>query len=373
MKQIFGVSQINKYAKKLLEDDTILAGVFINGEVANLTLHKSGHMYFTLKDENASIKAILWKSDVEALPVIPKNGSQIIAFGRISLYERDGSFQFYAEFIEVRGEGTLQLAFKMLCEKLQKEGLFDNKKPIPMYPKCIAIITSPTGAALQDMIKTIRAKNTAVKITLAPALVQGELAANSLCDSLKSVIAWGKADIIIIGRGGGSSEDLSAFNNESLAREIANSPIPVISAVGHETDFTIADFVADFRAATPTAAAEKAVYDLQETKDILNTTMQDLKDTIRYTLYTHKNILNNIKNTILKTTKQRIYKERQSLEHQKTLLTSASPYTLFKRGYAVVLDENNNKIKELKQDMTVYLQMKNTKAKAIIKEVEYDI
>ena len=370
MKQVFSVSQINKYAKEYLENDSLLAGLFIDGEIANLILHKSGHMYFTLKDEKASIKSVLWRSNVQ---IIPKNGDKIIAFGKISLYERDGSFQFYAEFIEVQGEGTMQLAFKLLCEKLQKEGLFDNKRPIPAYPKCIAIITSPTGAALQDMIKTIRAKNTAVKITLAPALVQGELAPNSLCNALKSVIKWGLADTIIIGRGGGYSEDLSAFNNESLAREIANSPIPIISAVGHETDFTIADFAADFRAATPTAAAEMAVYDLQEARDILNNTIQDLKDTIRYTLDTHKNILDNLTNEILKTATRRKDKEKQSLEHQKALLETVSPYAVFKRGYAIVLDENDKKIKELRQDMTVYLQMANTKAKAVIKEVQYDI
>ncbi|MCL2528448.1 MAG: exodeoxyribonuclease VII large subunit, partial [Defluviitaleaceae bacterium] len=236
-KQVFTISQVNRYVKQMLEADALLSGLYIEGEISNFNAHSSGHMYFTLKDAAAALSSVMFSKSAEKLNFAPKNGQKVIVFGRLSMYEKSGQYQLYAEHMEPAGIGGLQLAFAQLIEKLQAQGLFDedHKKPIPAYPASVAVITSPTGAAVQDIIRVARERNPAIKLVIVPALVQGQDAAADLARALDDVNTWGMADVIIIGRGGGSIEDLWAFNEEITARAIAASNIPVISAVGHET------------------------------------------------------------------------------------------------------------------------------------------
>lgn len=267
--KVFTVGQINRYIKNLLENDIILSSLLVRGEISNFKAHSSGHLYFSLKDPSGAISCIMFRADAAALPFLPENGMQVIIYGHISLYERTGQYQLYAEIMEPVGIGALQAAFEQLKEKLAAEGLFDAdfKREIPNNPSCIAVITSPTGAAVRDIVHIVKRRDPSVKLVIVPTLVQGEAAAADIVRSLRLVNSWGKADVIILGRGGGSMEDLWCFNEEAVARAIFASEIPVISAVGHETDFTIADFTADLRAATPSAAAELATTPLEEKRD----------------------------------------------------------------------------------------------------------
>lgn len=244
-----------------LESDTLLAEVWIRGEISNFTHHSSGHMYFTLKDADSRIKSIMFASHNQRLPFIPKEGTRVIARGNVSVYERDGQYQFYATHMQPDGIGSLYLAFEQLKQKLEREGLFapERKSPLPRFPKVIGVVTSPTGAAVRDILTTLQRRYPQAAVVLYPVLVQGKGAAPSIVQAIERLNAMGEVDVLIVGRGGGSLEELWAFNEEVVARAIYESAIPIISAVGHETDFTIADFVADLRAATPTAAAELAV------------------------------------------------------------------------------------------------------------------
>lgn len=267
---IFSVSQLNNYVKGMLEKDPHLTSVYLVGEISNFTNHyKSGHFYMSLKDDNAVIKAVMFRSAASRVRFDVKNGLRVICRGRVSLYERDGSYQFYIDQMQPDGAGDLQLAFEQLTARLREEGLFDeaHKRTLPKYPSRVAVITSETGAAVQDIRNILSRRCPSVKMIMCPVLVQGEGAAPQLIDAVRRVNSAQCADVIIIGRGGGSLEDLWAFNDEGLARAIYASKIPVISAVGHETDFTICDFVADMRAPTPSAAAELAVPDRREVYD----------------------------------------------------------------------------------------------------------
>ncbi|MBO4433606.1 MAG: exodeoxyribonuclease VII large subunit, partial [Clostridia bacterium] len=259
------VKQLNTYVKNLLESDVHLTYLSVSGEISNFKNHySSGHWYFTLKDKDAQVRCVMFNSYASRVAFEVEDGAQVILKGRVSLYERDGQYQFYAEEILPLGEGDLALAFNRLKDKLQKEGLFDpeHKRPLVRFPGKIAVITSDTGAAVRDIINILSKRYPICDVLLCPVAVQGDLAAKSMIDALKIVYTRDDVDTIIIGRGGGSLEDLWAFNDESLARKIFESPIPVISAVGHETDFTICDFVADIRASTPSHAAELAVPDI---------------------------------------------------------------------------------------------------------------
>lgn len=261
------VSQLNRYVKSVLDGDPNLKNVFVAGEISNFKINSfSGHMYFTLKDENAAVKSVMFKSNVSRLRFLPQEGMMVICRGTVTMYERDGAYQLYVSDLQPDGEGAIALAFNQLKEKLGKEGLFDaeRKKPIPQFPQKIAVITSETGAAVHDMISVIGRRWPLAALVMCPVKVQGEGAAEQMCSALQYVNANTDCDVIIIGRGGGSAEDLWCFNDESLARCIAASKIAVISAVGHETDFTICDFAADLRAPTPSAAAELAVPDIGE-------------------------------------------------------------------------------------------------------------
>lgn len=261
-KRIITVSELNEYIKMVLENDELLMRVFVKGEISNFTNHyKTGHFYFSLKDEGGAVRAVMFRGSASKLKFVPENGMRVVVGGRVGVFPRDGQYQVYAETMEPDGVGALYVAYEQLKAKLEKEGLFDaaKKKPLPKIPTRIGIITSPTGAAIRDIINILGRRSPASKAVLYPALVQGEGAAPDLVRGIGYFNDAGNVDVIIIGRGGGSLEDLWAFNDETLARRVAASKIPVISAVGHETDFTLCDFAADRRAPTPSAAAELAV------------------------------------------------------------------------------------------------------------------
>lgn len=254
------------HIKRLLESNEALAGIWVRGEISNFKHHTSGHMYFTLKDEGACVRAVMFRRQNAGLTFAPGDGMKVVALGYISVYERDGQYQLYVEDMLPDGLGKLHLAFEQLKKKLEAEGLFDLrlKRPIPRLPRRVALITSPTGAAIRDMITVSRRRFPNVHLVVCPVMVQGPEAPPQICAAIDLVNRWGRADVIIVGRGGGSLEELWAFNDESVARAIRASAVPVISAVGHETDITIADLVADLRAPTPSAAAELAVPDKAE-------------------------------------------------------------------------------------------------------------
>lgn len=264
---VLSVSQLNRYIKMNFDADENLANIFISGEISNFTNHyRTGHLYFTLKDDSAAVRAVMFNSSAKRLKFMPEDGMKVIARGRVSVYEASGQYQLYVDDMQPDGVGALNLAYEQLKEKLQKEGLFSelHKKPLPPYPEKVGVITSPTGAAVRDIINVLGRRFPYAEIVFCPVLVQGDGAHLQLINAVNLFNSERAADVIIIGRGGGSIEDLWEFNDEGLARAVYNSEIPVISAVGHETDFTICDFVADMRAPTPSAAAELAVPDANE-------------------------------------------------------------------------------------------------------------
>lgn len=262
------VTQLNKYLKDRFDEDENLNAILVKGEISNFKNHYTGHLYFTLKDENSLIKCIMFKSYAEKLNFKPKDGMKVMVFGTVSVFERDGVYQIYAKSMMEDGMGDLHEQFEQLKAKLEKEGLFEqsHKKAIPLYPKVVGVLTSQTGAVIRDIINVSTRRNQNVYIRLLPVPVQGPGAAEQIADKIRIMNEKKLADVLIIGRGGGALEDLWPFNEEIVARAIYNSEIPIISAVGHETDFTIADFVADLRAPTPSAAAELAVPDIFEVK-----------------------------------------------------------------------------------------------------------
>jgi exodeoxyribonuclease VII large subunit len=263
------VTQLNKYLKDRFDEDENLNAILVKGEISNFKNHYTGHLYFTLKDENSLIKCIMFKSYAERLAFKPKDGMQVMVFGAVSVFERDGVYQIYAKSMLEDGMGDLHEKFEQLKAKLEKEGLFDesHKKKIPLYPKVVGVLTSQTGAVIRDIINVSTRRNPNVYIRLLPVPVQGSGSAEKIAEKIKLMNEKKLADVLIIGRGGGSLEDLWPFNEEIVARAIFESEIPIISAVGHETDFTIADFVADLRAPTPSAGAELAVPDIYELKN----------------------------------------------------------------------------------------------------------
>lgn len=363
--KVFSVGQINRYIKNLLENDFILNSLLVQGEISNFKAHSSGHWYFTLKDAAGAVACVIFRQNAEEIPFLPENGMQVILYGHISLYERTGQYQLYGEFLEPVGIGALQMAFEQMKEKLAAEGLFDAdyKREIPEGVSCIAVITSPTGAAVRDIIQIAKRRDPRVKIVLFPTLVQGENAAADIVRSLRLANEWGKADVIILGRGGGSMEDLWPFNEEDVARAIFASEIPVISAVGHETDYTIADFVSDLRAPTPSAAAELATAPLESSLAALEGLEGRLWRDVSAALADSRRRLEFLKEQpVLKRPLERIAGMRAGLEEQErsllreTLrqmerkenrlsaalarLESVSPFSVMKRGYAMILDED---------------------------------
>lgn len=352
------VTQLNKYVKSVLDSDRILSGIMVRGEISNFVRHyKSGHLYFSLKDETASIKSVMFRSHANSLSFQPDNGMSVIVSGSISLYERDGSYQFYITDIQPDGIGALYLAFEQLKETLSREGLLDpqRKKPLPTYPQRIGVVTSEGAAALQDMLNIISRRYPAVTIMLYPAQVQGNKAVSTLIAGIRAFNSANSCDVIIIGRGGGSIEDLWAFNNERLAREIVASDIPIVSAVGHETDFTIADFVADLRAPTPSAAAELVVPNMGDLQNYLDnlkhrcfSSLNNHLDQIRLRLTAVQSAmtipqsmlmrqareLDFFRLTLQKSMDQKLDKTELTVRNLGNLIEERSPIRLLERGYS---------------------------------------
>lgn len=314
--RILTVKDLNRYIRMKMEGDAVLSDVWIRGEISNFTHHSSGHMYFTLKDEGSRIRAIMFATHNRRLPFIPKEGARVIARGNVSVYERDGQYQFYAVQMQPDGIGSLYLAYEQLKQKLEEEGLFaaERKRPLRKFPETIGVITSPTGAAVRDIMITIRRRYPQARAVLYPVLVQGKGAAPSIVQAIRTMNEIGEADVLIVGRGGGSLEELWAFNEEIVARAISESEIPVISAVGHETDFTIADFVADLRAATPTAAAELAVPSSAELAARLRQRQRQLGQALQQRLKTSKERL-----AALQRSPVLVYPRRYMLQHAERL------------------------------------------------------
>lgn len=334
------VAQLNGYVKRILQTDPVLGNVSVQGEVSNLKRHGSGHIYFTLKDETSKINCFLPQDQIRTLRYELAEGLQIVAMGYVSVFERGGTYSLTIRDIEVEGKGNLSIAFEQLKNKLQEEGLFDQryKKMLPQFPKKVAIITSETGAAVRDIIKVITQRNNIINIIVYPCIVQGPNAAQDISRAIDGVNQrFPDADVIIVGRGGGSMEELWAFNEEVVARSIFLSHIPVISAVGHETDFTIADFVADRRAATPTEAAQLAspetglaLQSLEIKRRGMIRSMNQLLTQMELHLERsgRKNLIHSIENQIL------IY--QGTLEHRKSVLIGRNPYEIMKQGYAAI-------------------------------------
>ena len=295
--RIFSVREITRYIRMKLESDELLGDVWLRGEISNFTHHSSGHMYFTLKDEASRIKCIMFAAHNRKLPFMPRDGTKVIARGNVSVYERDGNYQFYVTQMQPDGIGSLYLAFEQLKKKLEAEGLFDpaRKRPLPRFPRTIGVVTSPTGAAIRDILTTLGRRYPQARVTLVPVLVQGEGAAPSIVRAIELLNRIGEADVLIVGRGGGSIEELWAFNEEIVARAIAASRIPVISAVGHETDFTIADFAADLRAPTPTAAAELAVPHAMELRETLEHLRRRMRGALSATVESRRTRLERVR------------------------------------------------------------------------------
>lgn len=395
------VSQLNGYIKRILQTDPLLGNVSVVGEVSNLKFHGSGHVYFSMKDENSKLNCFLPSERVKDLRYQLSEGMEITASGYIYLYERGGSYSLNIRDIEVAGLGNLSLAFEELKKKLEAEGLFDqkHKKDIPFFPEKIAVVTSETGAAIRDILKIIKSKNNHVDVLIYPVLVQGPAAAGEIAEAIMRINEeLPEVDTIIAGRGGGAMEDLWAFNEENVARSIFASRIPVISAVGHETDFTISDFVADRRAETPTAAAHIAVPDIQELKAYV----LDLKETLRHSLesclrYKETQLsaldfaafrrelesrivmeqmrLDNIKVENFHQIEVLIDEHEKKIELLKASIQSLDPMTIMGRGYAAVTDRKGaliGSIDQLLPEDDVTLVLKDGQANCTVNQVRRD-
>lgn len=387
------VSSLNRHIKLLLENDSSLAGVSVKGELSNFKRHSSGHCYMTLKDEGAAVAAVMFRSAADKLRFNPENGMKVIVTGRISVYERDGRYQIYIDSMQPDGIGDLHIAFEQLKEKLGKMGIFDmqRKKPIPKFPKTVGVVTSPTGAAVRDIVNVISRRYPLCEVLICPVLVQGEGAARQISNAIEYINKNKCADVIIVGRGGGSLEDLWAFNEEPVAMAIANSEIPVISAVGHETDFSISDFAADLRAPTPSAAAELAVPSSAELKALLAKNYSAMLSSIKKNLNYKRSVLSSfsVKSPMDLINRNRIaidnYEKHMTsafyikLQNKKKLLQvnaakleSLSPLSVLSRGYGVVSDEKGMVAKsaaQLRPGEKINVRMNDGTAKCTVDEI----
>ena len=355
------VTELTRYLRGLLESDETLQDLWVQGEVSNFTRHTSGHMYFTLKDKNSALKCVMWRNAVLRQKYLPREGDAVEAHGNISVYEAGGQYQLYADLIRPTGEGALYQEFLRLKARLEAEGLFDaaRKRSIPRWPRTIGIVTSPTGAALRDMLDTLRRRYPLARVVLAPTAVQGDDAPRGVIAALQALNRLVQPDVILLARGGGSIEDLWAFNDENVARAIVASAAPVITGIGHETDFTIADFVADLRAPTPTAAAERATPNRDDLHTDLVALSARLNRVAQGTLSNRRLTLNILQNRLRLTSPQaRVRSGRQRLDdlsrrldtalsHRLVLqraklsgleqrLAALNPLAILERGYAMV-------------------------------------
>jgi len=373
-RQIYSVSDLNAYIRALLESNENLIDIWIAGEVSNLSKPRSGHIYFTLKDMDASVRCVIWRVHANRLAGVFRDGMRVEAHGNVSVYEGGGQYQLYVDGIRAAGEGHLYQEFLLLKDQLTAEGVFEEsrKRPIPPQPKLIGIVTSPTGAALQDMLNTLLSRFPIAEVVLSPASVQGEAAPAQIVKALERLNKFASPDVILIGRGGGSLEDLWAFNDEQVVRAVAASEAPVISGVGHETDFTLTDFAADVRAPTPTGAAVMAVPDINDIKIGLNGWSLLLEQTMGDVLGLQQSKLTEEKNRLdllspgwqIKQRMQRLdnlslrmdhlvnryfLQKKQQLELAEEKIVSFNPHNILGRGYVLVEDKKGNVIKTIKQ------------------------
>jgi exodeoxyribonuclease VII large subunit len=368
------VTDLTRYLRELFESDELLQDVWVQGEVSNFSRPTSGHLYFTLKDSSASLRCVMWRNTAMRQSFLPRDGDAIEVHGALSVYEAGGQYQLYADIFRPAGEGALYQEFLRLKALLEAEGLFDpqRKRPIPQRPSRLGIVTSPTGAALQDMLNTLRRRYPLVEVVLAPTPVQGEEAPLGIITALQNIVAYAHPEVIILARGGGSIEDLWAFNDERVARAIAASPVPVITGIGHETDFTIADFVADLRAPTPTAAAELATpnqadlrLDLSELSGQLNSLLQSVHNEFRWSLKEMQNRLernsplaqinsnmqrvDELEHRLSATIQHRLQLDQTHLKGLSQRIAALSPMAVLERGYAIVTNRVGQSISKVSQ------------------------
>lgn len=392
IKTAYSVTDVNRYIKKILSNDFILSNILVKGEISNFKNHSSGHLYFSLKDEGALIKCVMFRAEAMQVKFKIEDGMKVIISGYVSAYERDGQYQLYCDSIVLDGMGDLYVAYEKLKEKLEKEGLFneDGKKELPLIPESVAVITSKTGAVLRDIVNVSLRRYPNANIKLVPASVQGVEAYKEIVKAIELVNSKNLADVIIIARGGGSIEDLWNFNREEVAYAIYNSKIPVVSAVGHQTDFTIADFVADLRAPTPSAAAELVFPDIVELKYKINTYKKDLRVLLlaalnlrKKQLYALKNSyimkrpceivnkrrveLDNYEKELIKLMNEKVGLKRKDFSETVCKLDVLSPLKTLTRGYSIV--RSNDKLilnaDEVKVGDKVNIKLKNGEFDAV--------
>ena len=398
MNRVYSVSDINNYIKQLISNDGILSGLSVRGEISNFKHHYTGHMYFTIKDENSVLKCVMFKTQASQLKFLPQNGNKVIVSGYVSVFERDGQYQLYASDMQPDGLGALHLAFEQLKNKLQQEGLFEAavKKKLPLLPKSIGVVTSSTGAVIRDIINVTYRRHSKMKLVLYPVAVQGVQAAGQIAAAIDKLNQMGQVDVIIVARGGGSLEELWAFNEEMVARSVFASKIPVISAVGHETDFTICDFVSDLRAPTPSAAAELAVPDVEVLKYKLQNYNVRMKSALVKKLSLCETQLQKIKSRPvfrqpydrlnqyrlkLDNEVKHLFKNNEMLMKDKRAqfallagkLDALSPLKILERGYSVVRDSTGtivNTLDKVKPGDMVEVSLKDGKANCSVISTE---
>ncbi len=367
------VSQVNNYIKMVVDGNPVLGNIYVRGEISNLTFHNSGHLFFSVKDEESRLAAMMFRREALSLNFRPENGMKVILHGRVSVFPRDGVYQLYVSGMEPDGVGSLTLAFEQLKKKLEREGLFEEsrKKPLPKIPLTVGVVTSPTGAAVRDIINVTGRRFPLARVLLFPSLVQGEGAEENLIEGIRYFSEKRAADVVIIGRGGGSIEDLWAFNSEALAREIRRSAVPVISAVGHETDFTICDFVADRRAPTPSAAAEIAVPDREEIARKINNVATRLRTLLLQTakhgrerlallagrriltspieaIDGRRELLYSLQRDLERAVSLTLTDRRNRYRRLTDLLNAVSPLRVISKGYCAVFDAAGGPVKSVK-------------------------
>lgn len=367
------VSALNNYIKKTMDSDFILKNLSIKGEISNFKLHSSGHIYFTLKDEGSKINCIMFRSNAISLKFIPKDGEAVLVKGKVSVYEKDGTYQLYCEEMTQFGLGELYIKYQELKNKLESQGLFEiqHKRSLPKYPQKVGIVTSPTGAAVRDIINVSRSRNESIDILIYPALVQGLNASEDIIRGIEYLNSLKEVDLIILARGGGSIEELWAFNDEKLAHAIYNSSKPIISGIGHETDFTIADFVCDKRASTPSQAAELAVPSVKEIEIVLNSYKNKISSSVNSYLTSlssrvensnktlklnspmnyiinQYNYIDRLQDKINHKIKVKLQTEKEQLSKMNAILNAHNPLKVLNKGYSLIEDINGSIISELR-------------------------
>lgn len=369
-KQGFAVSEVNQYLKQLLESQSELHHIPVLGEISNFKRYQSGHCYFTLKDEKSALKCVMFKSSAAHLSFHPQNGEKVVALGSISVYERDGAYQLYVTAMRRQGVGDLMQAYEALKEKLTKEGLFDEsrKKPLPRLPRAIGIITSPSGAAVHDIITVSRRRNKGVKLILYPVKVQGEEAAGEIVRAIDFFHRHHLADLLIVGRGGGSIEDLWAFNEEPVVRAIAASEIPIISAVGHETDFTLSDFAADARAATPSQAAEIAVIDVAAYRNGIAFYWDKAAKLLEKEIHEDAQLADSLQQELVQAMAAELDAKKHRLSLMAAKLSALSPLTVLSRGYSITTTAGHRAVQGV-SDVSVGDTIRTTVADGTISSV----